>query len=89
MEYKNIINIEGIFAGCSSLTSLPDLSKWNTNNINNMAGIFHGCSSLISIPDISKWNTNNITDIAGIFYGCSSLTYYLIYLNGIQIKLKV
>ena len=52
-----------MFYGCSSLSSLPDISKWNTNNVTNIKGMFYGCSSLSSLPDISKWNTNNITDL--------------------------
>ena len=53
------------------MSSLPDISKWNTNNVTNMSGIFKGCSSLSSLPDISKWNTNNITDMRFMFSGCS------------------
>ena len=53
-----------IFFGCSSLISLPDISKWNTNNVTNMEGLFANCSSLISLPDISKWNTNNTIDLS-------------------------
>ena len=41
-----------IFALCSTLTSLPDISKWNINNVTNMNGIFSECSSLTSLPDI-------------------------------------
>ena len=46
---------------CSSLKSLPDISKWNIKNI-KINNIFKGCSSLLSFPDISKWDFNNITD---------------------------
>ena len=50
-------NISKMFYYCSSLISLPDISKWNTNNIIDMSGIFGGdclcgCSSLLSLPDI-------------------------------------
>ena len=62
--------IGGILGGCSSLTYLPDISKWNTNNVTNMYGIFGGCSSLAFLPDISKWNTNNITNMSYMFYNC-------------------
>ena len=50
-----------MFDKYSSLSSLPDISKWNTNNVNNM---FNNCSSLTSLSDISNWNINYIpTDI--------------------------
>ena len=50
----------GLFYECSSLKSLPDISKWNTNNVTDMSCLFYKCSSLKSLPDISKWNTNNV-----------------------------
>ena len=42
---------------CSSLKTLPDISKWNISAVNELIGIFYDCSSLLSIPDISCWNT--------------------------------
>ena len=51
----NVNDMSYIFDGCSSLLSLPDISKWNTNNITDMSDMFYECSSLISLPDISKW----------------------------------
>ena len=69
-----VTNMMGIFYGCSSLSSLPDISKWNTYNVTDMSYIFHNCSSLTSLPDISKWNTNNVTNMKYMFYNCSSLS---------------
>ena len=74
---RNITNMSCIFKGDifnnTPLYSLPDLSKWNTNNILNMSGIFYYCSSIKSLPDISKWNTQNVTNMSDMFYECSSL----------------
>ena len=55
----NITNMSYMFYGCSSLLSLPDISRWNTNNVTDMSYMFYNCSSLSSLSDISKWNTNN------------------------------
>ena len=38
----------------TSLTTLPDISKWNTNNVTNMGGMFADCELLSSLPEISK-----------------------------------
>ena len=62
-----------MFNGCSSLSSLHDISKWNTNNVISMYYMLYGCSSLSSLPDISKWNTNNIRDLGHIFDGCLNI----------------
>ena len=54
--------MSNIFSGCTSLSSIQDIFKWNIRTITNMSGIFNECSSLSSLPDISKWNTSNISD---------------------------
>ena len=46
--------MSNMFSGCKSLSSLPDISKWNINNVKNMSFMFEGCKSLSSLPDISK-----------------------------------
>ena len=73
-EINNITNLSHMFNGCSSLSSLSDMSKWNTSNITNMSFMFNGCLSLSSLPDISKWNTNNVTNMSYIFSDCKSLS---------------
>ena len=30
---------------CSSLKSLPDISKWDISNVEDIGGLFHNCSS--------------------------------------------
>ena len=62
-----------MFYGCSSLKSLPDISKWNTDNIIDINNIFSGCELLEYLPDISKWNTSKITNMQGVFSNCLSL----------------
>ena len=39
--------MSGMFSECSSLSSLPDLSKWNTNNIIDMSYMFYEYLSLL------------------------------------------
>ena len=40
-----------MFDECSLLSSLPDISKWNTNNVTNMSEKFDGLKKSIKIPD--------------------------------------
>ena len=55
------INIVGtthrIFEGCSSLSSLPDISNWNTKNVTdiNLNSMFNECYNLI-ISERTKKN---------------------------------
>ena len=63
----------GLFSGCSSLITLPDISKWNTNNVKDIGYLFYKCSSLKSLPNISTWNTSNISFMNNVFCDCSLL----------------
>ena len=63
-----------LFYNCSSLISLPDISRINTKNVIDMSKIFYNCSKLSLLSDISYWNTYNVIDINKIFYNCSSLS---------------
>jgi len=42
----NVTNMSYMFSKCLSLSSLSDISKWNTNNVTNMSYMFYRCSSL-------------------------------------------
>ena len=41
-----------IFSDCKLLSSLPNISKWNTQNVTDMINMFDGCKLLSSIPNI-------------------------------------
>ena len=78
-EIKSITNMSYMFGDdelkdCSSISSLPDIDKWDTKNVNNMKGMFYYCSTLSSLPDISKWDTESVTDMSYMFYSCSKLS---------------
>ena len=65
-------NMEYMFHGCSSLTSL-DLSSVNTASVTTMSYMFMGCSKLTSL-DLSSWNTEKVKITSGLFNDCSELT---------------
>ena len=74
MEYLNtseVLQMNGLFQGCSSLTSL-DLTGFDTSNVTTMNGMFAGCSSLTEL-DLSSFNTSKVKDMGGIFAECSNL----------------
>ena len=62
-----------IFFNCYSLSSLPDISKWNINNVIRLNCTFSRCVSLLSMPDISKWKTKNLKEMFFIFSDCLNL----------------
>lgn len=68
MGYKKVSSLESIFQGCSSLISLPNLSRCgDLENIKNMQNLFYGCESLKLLPNISNWKTSNVISIKGMF----------------------
>ena len=56
-----------MFQYCSSLESLPDISKWNISKVTNMNCLFKGCSSLKILPDVSSWNLENVVEKKEMF----------------------
>ena len=42
--------MNNLFENCSSLKSLPDMSKWDINNVKEMEYMFKGCSESLVIP---------------------------------------
>ena len=51
---KNLVNINNIFKGCSTLLSFPDISKWNIHNITD--------KNIINIS-IEKSSSSNYSSI--------------------------
>ena len=57
---------------CHSLSSLPDISKWNMENIIDINSMFEGCSSLSALPNTGKWNIINVQNLNYLFFSCTS-----------------
>ena len=49
-----------MFCGCSSLSDIKGLEKWNVSNDTEFEGMFKECSSLTDFKRIGKWNLFNI-----------------------------
>ena len=47
-----------MFSGCSSLSNIKALEKWNVSNGNNFNYMFSGCSLLLDIKVIENWNVS-------------------------------
>jgi surface protein len=76
MQYLNtsqVTNMEKMFYGCSSLTSLK-LSSFNTSNVTNMSFMFSGCTNMTRISVGYQFVTSKVTNMDGMFRACSSLT---------------
>ena len=61
-------NLDSMFRGCSSLTTVPDM---DTSQVTDVQSMFRDCSSLTTVPDM---DTGQVTNMLSMFDGCSSLT---------------
>lgn len=66
---NHIITLDGCFANCTSLVSMPVLPA----GVKKMYQCFSGCTSLVEVPVGSI--PNGVEDMAYCFYNCSSLTH--------------
>jgi len=75
LEYfdtSNVTDMQGMFWGCSNLTTL-NLSNFDTSNVTSTYYMFCDCSSLTTL-DLSSFNTSNVTNMSSMFNACSNLT---------------
>ena len=82
----------GMFVGCSSLTTVPDLdlSHFDTSKVKSMiymfSDMFSGCTSLTTAPvlDLLCFDTTQVENMEGMFYG---MFYECTSLNAVKMKL--
>ena len=43
-----------MFSNCKTLSSLPDISKWDTSKVTDMSDMFFGCNKSLNIPSKFK-----------------------------------
>lgn len=70
-DTSQIVDMSGMFSGCTNLTSL-DLSSFDTSNVLHMDNMFSRCSSLTDL-NLSNWNVSNVKSMNNMFYDCESL----------------
>lgn len=69
----NITDMSYMFCDCTSLESIPDISKWDTSNVTNINALFRDCTSLVSL-DLHNLDFSSAIYCEGLFFNCSSLT---------------
>ena len=72
LKTPQVTNMDSMFKGCSSLTSL-DVTGFDMGNVTRIDGMFYGCSSLTSL-DLHNFNTSKVTSLFDLFHDCSGLT---------------
>lgn len=70
-DTSKVVNMSGMFEGCSALSTL-NLSSFDTSNVTNMREMFSDCTELTTL-DLSSFDTSKVTDMEAMFVGCDSL----------------
>lgn len=65
--------MSAMFRYCINLTSIGDISRWDTSKCTNFANAFQDCHSLSSLPDISNWDFSAATTTVSMFQGLFSI----------------
>jgi surface protein len=63
--------MDEMFSNCESLTSLPNISVWDTSQLKSLIDMFSGCKSLTSFPKLTAWNMSKVINMEGIFNKCN------------------
>lgn len=73
-DTSSITNLTRTFSGCTNLTEINGLDKFNTKNFIVLDYTFNGDSKLVSLNDIENWDTSNVISMSNTFNMCKSLT---------------
>jgi len=71
---EEIVNLQYMFYGCTSLKSIEGLKNLYTKNIKNFSFMFWGCKSLSDIKALENWDVSNGNNFRGMFERCNSLS---------------
>ena len=59
LMYLNSTSFSSMFYGCSLLSDIKPLEKWNVSNCTSFSSMFYSCSLLSNIKSLEKWNVSN------------------------------
>ena len=80
LDTRNIEDMEGMFSGCSAITSI-DVSNFDTSKVTNMGGMFEFTDSLQSL-NISNFDTRKVIMIKGVYGFISSSSLLTLDMSG-------
>ncbi len=67
-------SLQMTFRGCSLLTDISALAKWDTSKVTSLDGIFWDCTRLQDISALASWDTTNVQFMSNVFNNCNSIS---------------
>ena len=65
---KNIVSVNGIFRGCSSIVTVNRMNEWDVSQCTNFTTMLWQATNFNQ--DISNWDVSNVTHFYGAFLQC-------------------
>ena len=65
LNLSGTTNLTGMFAGCSSLSSVNNINSWDVSNVTSMEGMFQ--NTPFNQP-LSGWNVGNVNNMRAMFF---------------------
>ena len=69
-DLTGITTLGGMFANCTSLTSVNGIGSWNTSAVTDMNSMFNNAT--LFNGNISGWNVSSVTDMSSMFYDATA-----------------
>ncbi len=65
---NNVLSMQSMFEGCTSLVGGATMDNWNVSTIINMAGVFRGAT--LFNQDLNSWDVSSVTNMSFMFDTC-------------------
>lgn len=66
LNTNGLTSLDGTFINCTSITTIPNIGRWDVSQVITLQNTFNGCTNLSS--DLSTWNVSNVTNLSTTFY---------------------
>lgn len=67
LDLAGTTDLESLFDGCSSLTTVPSMNEWDMSSVISMRYLFY--DACLFNQDIGSWDVSSVVDMYNTFYG--------------------
>ena len=84
LDTTNITNMSAMFNGGSNLTTIGDVSQWDTNKVTDISQMFMNAKALRHL-NISNWNLTKLANKNAMNYMFAKDTYLTVIANDLKL----
>lgn len=79
-NFKGTVSILGFLRGCTSLTTISNVNKWDITKLTSVRAMLRDCVNFND--NIGNWNFYNTADVGFLLYGSGTVAPYGVFTNG-------